>query len=153
MEQLPLLRLWRAWVGSDQRLEVVGGEDSEEDGEGVTEVVGKSPTLRLRSGQAFSRQKRARNGAPGLDSCCRSARSLSHLAADPEWLTNPHVSQRARDMGHPAFRRENLGSIGPWYPPLQRTCSKNKERKGGAPSAAKALLFCGGSKILKRRVR
>jgi hypothetical protein len=32
VEQLPVLRVWRRWGGSDQRVEVVGGKDSEQDG-------------------------------------------------------------------------------------------------------------------------
>ena len=32
VEQLPVLRVWGWWAGSDQRLEMVGGKDSGQDG-------------------------------------------------------------------------------------------------------------------------
>src|SRR5215471_9387769 len=57
MEQLSFVRVRRGWAGSDQRLEMVGEEDSGQDrGERVIE----SPH--------FSRKRRARNGAPGMGS-------------------------------------------------------------------------------------
>ncbi len=46
VEQLPLLRLWRGGIGSDQRLDMVGGEDSTERWLRVGRVSTKIPTSR-----------------------------------------------------------------------------------------------------------
>src|SRR5216684_1736533 len=53
-----ILRIRRGGIGSDQRLDSVGGENSAESWLRVDRVSAKSPTLRLRSGQAFSLRTR-----------------------------------------------------------------------------------------------
>ena len=53
-----ILRIRRGGIGSDQRLDLVAGENSAERWLRIGKVSAKSPTLRLRSGQAFSRRTR-----------------------------------------------------------------------------------------------